>query len=301
MRRSPWLCTPGVLFFIAVAALAAFDLLVAPGRSEMLRASSGSGEEAALRAEVARLRAAQNNCPDVASSEVALRADVARLRSALGSLSCECKNVGPTGGFCLKPGDGKDGLGVGGNALLNDKLARELGKLFDGMKVADFGAGMGQYEAWWDGARARGEPAPASVRACDGAENIEAVGPRNAAGEPAVVFCDLSQPVHIEPVDWVLSLEVGEHIPTQFEESFVGNIVRHARKGAVISWAVPGQTGHFHVNNKDKAAVLNLFGAKWALDEVLTANLRTVGAALTGALTTPWFANTIYALRRVSE
>ena len=309
MRQFPWLSTPGVLLFIAAAALALF-LLVTPERSELLRASGGGGgggsksggsggeEEAALHAEVARLRAALDSCPGAASSEVAaLRADVARLRSALGTLSCECKNVGPTGGFCLQPGDGADGVGVGGNALINAELARELGKLFDGASVADFGAGMGQYEAWWDGARARGEPAPASVRACDGAENIEAVGPRTAAGAPVVAFCDLSQPVHAEPADWVLSLEVGEHIPTQFEAAFVGNLMRHARKGAVISWAVPGQPGHFHVNLKDKAAVLSLFGAAWALDEELTAKLRTVG----GALTTPWFADTIYALRRVSE
>ena len=36
-------------------------------------------------------------------------------------------------------------------------------------------------------------------------------------------------------------LQVGEHIPPHLEAAFLGNLIRHARRGLVLSWAVPGQ------------------------------------------------------------
>jgi hypothetical protein len=57
--------------------------------------------------------------------------------------------------------------------------------------------------------------------------------------------------------DWVLSLEVGEHIPNEFEAIFLDNIARHAVEGVVLSWAVPGQEGHYHVNNHDNDYVID--------------------------------------------
>ena len=50
--------------------------------------------------------------------------------------------------------------------------------------------------------------------------------------------------------DWVQSLEVGEHIPPEKTATFVDNLARHAEKGIVISWAIIGQNGFYHVNNK---------------------------------------------------
>ena len=43
--------------------------------------------------------------------------------------------------------------------------------------------------------------------------------------------------------DWVMSLEVAEHIPPQFTDAFLRNVRCHARVGAVISWALPSQRG----------------------------------------------------------
>ena len=50
--------------------------------------------------------------------------------------------------------------------------------------------------------------------------------------------------------DWVLSLEVGEHIPYEYEHIFIHNLVKHARFGIILSWATPGQNGDGHVNCK---------------------------------------------------
>ena len=48
--------------------------------------------------------------------------------------------------------------------------------------------------------------------------------------------------------DWVQSFEVGEHIPPKSTEIYIDNLVRHARNGLVLSWAIVGQGGFHHIN-----------------------------------------------------
>ncbi len=48
--------------------------------------------------------------------------------------------------------------------------------------------------------------------------------------------------------DWVLCLEVGEHIPKKFEQIFLDNIASFEPDIVILSWAVPGQGGDGHVN-----------------------------------------------------
>lgn len=50
--------------------------------------------------------------------------------------------------------------------------------------------------------------------------------------------------------DCVLSLEVGEHIPKEFEDNFLNNLVKHSNKLVVVSWAIVGQKGKGHVNER---------------------------------------------------
>lgn len=61
---------------------------------------------------------------------------------------------------------------------------------------------------------------------------------------------DLATPIAIQKHDWVLSLEVGEHIPSKYEEVFLNNLDRVNIKGIVLSWAIPGQPGHGHFNTR---------------------------------------------------
>jgi hypothetical protein len=61
---------------------------------------------------------------------------------------------------------------------------------------------------------------------------------------------DFATPVKISPVDLVVSLEVGEHIPEEFEDVFINNLVDHAEKLIILSWGIPGQGGFGHVNCK---------------------------------------------------
>lgn len=45
------------------------------------------------------------------------------------------------------------------------------------------------------------------------------------------------------PYDWITCLEVAEHIPRTFQDTFVANLNCNALKGLILSWAPPGQAG----------------------------------------------------------
>ncbi len=92
-----------------------------------------------------------------------------------------------------------------------------------------------------------------------------------------VRFLDLTAPQFGLPCyDWVMSLEVGEQIPKEFENIFVDNLARHAKEGIILSWAKLGQGGHSHINNKKESDVIEMlsirgFGISRAEDKPLRA------------------------------
>ena len=113
--------------------------------------------------------------------------------------------------------------------------------------MASFGDGPGLYKKYLDGTHLL-----EVYDAYDGAPFAE------KTTEGRVKFLDLSVPQYGIPIyDWIVSLEVAEHIPSKYEKIFLSNLVRHARYGIVLSWAVPGQGGHFHVNNKNISSVIS--------------------------------------------
>jgi cyclopropane fatty-acyl-phospholipid synthase-like methyltransferase len=116
-------------------------------------------------------------------------------------------------------------------AALSQYLADKQAKT-----VVDFGCGLGDYAKAFkaDGYK---------VEAYDGNPNTETL--TDGIGK----VLDLSKPFYLgKKFDVVLSLEVGEHIPKEFEEQFIDNITKHAKKHLIISWAVVGQGGDGHVN-----------------------------------------------------
>lgn len=78
--------------------------------------------------------------------------------------------------------------------------------------VNDFGAGMGSYGR----ALSSLSKTPFDYRGYDGAGNVEeaASGTGPPGSERLVHFFDLSLPLSLPRADWVLSVEVGEHIPS---------------------------------------------------------------------------------------
>ena len=93
-----------------------------------------------------------------------------------------------------------------------------------------------------------------------------------------VRFFDLSLPLSLPRADWVLSLEVGEHLPHALEPTFVRNLHAHACKGIIVSWADLGQVGTGHINNHNASYVSRLFtDLGYTRHEGLIRMLRTSG------------------------
>lgn len=89
----------------------------------------------------------------------------------------------------------------------------------------------------------------------------------------------------------VMSLEVGEHIPAEFEQTFLNNITNHCNddeKGFIIlSWAIPGQVGDGHVNCQTNDYIMQQMQQRgYFLDDLLTKELRKAASLW-------WFKNTI--------
>lgn len=127
------------------------------------------------------------------------------------------------------------------NHYVDLNLAEALALFFEqnqARSVVDFGCGTGGYTEVLRNHLIYCE-------AYDGNPNTSIIS--NGVGQ----VLDLSQPINLQhKFDWVLSLEVGEHIPKTFERNFIKNLIVHAKKGVILSWAQKGQGGHGHVNEQ---------------------------------------------------
>jgi len=138
-----------------------------------------------------------------------------------------------------------DGIVVAVLARLLLRRAADGGPRF--WSVSDFGAGVGQYGH----ALLSFDDYP--YTGYDGAGNAEEV----SGG--FLRFVDFTLQLCLPRTDWVLSLEVGEHVPHEQEASYVRNLHRHNCRGIILSWAKPRQSGHAHINNHRKEYVISLF------------------------------------------
>lgn len=124
-------------------------------------------------------------------------------------------------------------------------LARWIAKFFEkDTRIVDFGAGDGFYSGYLQDI---------------GFGCVPIEGDRNTvinAGH-ALEF-DLTRPLL---AFWgnSICLEVGEHIPAEFEQVFIDNIANNTEGKLVLSWAVPEQEGYFHVNCKPNEWVIEQF------------------------------------------
>lgn len=146
--------------------------------------------------------------------------------------------------------------------------------------VYDFGCGKGDYVK-------KLVECGLNCRGFDGNPNTVTV----TGGLGAVL--DLSKPFELyQKADWVVSLEVGEHLPKKFEATFLQNLDRHNTKGIILSWALKGQggDGHFNEQNNDyvKAQMAKL---GYTNDVVAEQHLRDKARI-------SWFKNTIMVFRK---
>ena len=141
--------------------------------------------------------------------------------------------------------------------------------------LVDFGCGMNYYTEHF-------RQAGVICQAYDGNPNTYALTLGTARTQDLSVEFDLG-----DKFDCVLSLEVGEHIPAEFENIYLDNIAKHAKGMIILSWAVPGQNGDGHVNCQTNAHIIDEMHLRaYTLDEVATKAFRN-------SSTLWWFKNTI--------
>jgi cyclopropane fatty-acyl-phospholipid synthase-like methyltransferase len=104
---------------------------------------------------------------------------------------------------------------------------------------------------------------------------------------------DFSDQVSIGKFDLVLSLEVGEHIPAQYEQIFIDNISRAATKHIVLSWAIEGQGGDGHYNERNNDYVITEICKRGFEYEVTATELLRASSEV------PWFKNTVMVFKKV--
>lgn len=162
------------------------------------------------------------------------------------------------------------------NALCQYLLDNEI------KTVVDFGCGMGDYAKAFKAHNL-------TVEAFDGNPNTETL----TEGIGRVL--DLSKPFYLKKkFDAVISLEVGEHIPAEFEVLFLDNICKHVRKKLIISWAVEGQGGSGHVNCRNNDYIIAQIEERgFKYNETASNKLRKA------ATNASWFSYTLMVFDRV--
>ena len=110
---------------------------------------------------------------------------------------------------------------------------------------------------------------------------------------------DLAHPADLEPRDWVLSLEVGEHIPKDYEKPYIDNLTKLANNGIVLSWAVPEQPGFGHVNCQTNDYIISELQSRgFEHDIALQKQLRDSANGDQGFW---YFTNTLMGFRKIEE
>lgn len=149
--------------------------------------------------------------------------------------------------------------------------------------IADFGCGNGAYTRIFN-------EYGFDCRGFDG--NPET----NALTNGLCEVLDLSKVCDLQcKFDWVVSLEVGEHLPKEFENTFISNLVNHARSGIILSWAVPNQGGWGHFNEQPNDYIKQKFSdLGWENDIASEQKLRLNS-------TLPWFPNTVMVFKKKNK
>jgi hypothetical protein len=130
--------------------------------------------------------------------------------------------------------------------------------------VLELGAGLGCYSHYFRDSRKLSR-----VVSVEGAANVAEL-----TGD-LVSQADLTQDHNFGHFDWAITLEVAEHIPKQFEDTYIRNIISTSPKGIIISWAVPNQPGTGHVNGQTNQYVIELMNRHgYDFDQSKTTYLR---------------------------
>jgi SAM-dependent methyltransferase len=151
-----------------------------------------------------------------------------------------------------------------------------------GVPIADLGCGLGYTcrslsEAGFD------------VIGYEGTSDLEDLGVFAPIHEQ-----DLTIPFWIQDQRNIICLEVGEHIPIEYEDIVFDNITNNAKWRVILSWAIPDQGGTGHFNEQPNYHVIAKMQKRgFVINADLTRVLRSVTPDETW-----WFRNTIMVFDR---
>jgi len=123
---------------------------------------------------------------------------------------------------------------------------------------------------------------------------FNAIGYEGDPVDKSHVKHDLTTTLHVEPAQ-VVCIEVGEHVPAQYESILITNFANATARGAlcVISWAVTGQPGRGHVNCLPPIEVI-----KKMTDAGLNYEKEMTKDAKKSITDLPWLQNTLLVFRK---
>lgn len=165
----------------------------------------------------------------------------------------------------------------------SENLAKFLASYLDKTSpVIDFGCGNGYYlshlhkEGFTD------------------LTGIDGFKPKNAFFE-GIEELDLTKPIFLATRGQVISLEVGEHIPADYEEEFLENITVNCNSKLVMSWAIKGQPGIGHVNCQNNDYIIDQITKRgFTYNEELSKQVRKSIEE-----ETYWFRNTLMIFNKI--
>eukprot|EP00942_MAST-04A_sp_MAST-4A-sp1_P000272 g272.t1 len=148
--------------------------------------------------------------------------------------------------------------------------------------VVEFGASLGCYSHYF-------VEKGINVNAYEGAKNI------NEITDGFVKHLDLTEASDgVEISDFVVCLEVGEHVPKQFEDNMFKIINNSNKKGVILSWAWSTR-GEGHVNVHDNKYIKNKMRSYGYVNDMAGEKMLRDSATLS------WFKKTLMVFKKAEN
>jgi len=145
-----------------------------------------------------------------------------------------------------------------------NQIGEVLGSHFEPKSVIDFGCAIGAHL----------EPFNESGITVQGIEGNEKAIEQAVIPKGLITKHDLREPYEpSKKYDLAISIEVAEHIPSEFDDIYVNTICNSAKR-VVITAAPPGQGGTHHINEQPKEYWVKKFDSQgFSLDQKTTEQL----------------------------
>lgn len=109
-----------------------------------------------------------------------------------------------------------------------------------------------------------------------------------------IIEQDLTKEFKVNPNN-VICLEVGEHIPTEYQDKFLNNLCHACDDILILSWAIRGQTGCGHVNCLNYDEIVPCIEKRnFKLLENESLKVRSIIGNICD-----WFKNTLYVFKKI--